>query len=101
MSTVSLNAWVTCCTVLLLYCTISCCTVLYCTTITAYPTVHLCYCTGLSFLYVDYEAKFWYWEIIETFRRLTLTAVLSVVSKDDGVKLVFGILVTIVFAKVC
>lgn len=29
--------------------------------------------THLKFLYMAYEPKFWYWEIIETFRRLAFT----------------------------
>ena len=34
----------------------------------------------LNFLHFSYEPKFWYWEVIETSRRLILTAVLSVVA---------------------
>jgi hypothetical protein len=33
----------------------------------------------LQFLYRDYKPQYWYFEIIETFRRLFLTAVLSVI----------------------
>jgi hypothetical protein len=32
----------------------------------------------LSFLHEAYEPKFWYWEVIETTRRLLLTAVITV-----------------------
>ena len=41
---------------------------------------------ALTFLFVDYEAGFWFWEVIETVRKLLLTAVLSVVSSETGVQ---------------
>ena len=41
---------------------------------------------ALNFLFVDYHPEFWYWEVVDTVRRLLLTAVLSVVSSSDGVK---------------
>eukprot|EP01041_Mallomonas_annulata_P004083 gene4083-8120_t len=56
--------------------------------------------SALSFLYIDYEPQFWYWEVIETFRKLALTAILSVISDSIGVQLIYGILVQIVFVKV-
>jgi hypothetical protein len=34
----------------------------------------------IHFLYQSYEPQFWYWEIVETARRLLLTAVVSIVS---------------------
>jgi hypothetical protein len=34
----------------------------------------------IYFLHQSYEPQYWYWEIIETVRRLLLTAVVSVVS---------------------
>eukprot|EP01041_Mallomonas_annulata_P004483 gene4483-8920_t len=56
--------------------------------------------SALSFLYIDYEPQFWYWEVVETFRKLALTAILSVISESIGVQLVYGILVQIIFVKV-
>ena len=42
----------------------------------------------LSFLYVAYEPKYWYWEVIETFRRLVFTAlvVMSTTSANLNVR---------------
>ena len=34
----------------------------------------------IEFLHKAYEGKYWYWEVVETIRRLLLTAVLSVVT---------------------
>ena len=41
---------------------------------------------ALDFLYMYYQPEFWYWEVVDTVRRLLLTAVLSMVSSNDGVK---------------
>ena len=43
--------------------------------------------------------KFWYWELVETARRLLLTAVLSVVSTGSSVQIVFGIAIALVYMK--
>ena len=37
----------------------------------------------LYFLYETYEPKFWYWEVVETSRRILLTAVISVTLPGD------------------
>jgi hypothetical protein len=39
----------------------------------------------ITFLHGAYEAQFWYWEVVETARRLLLTAVVSVVSTGNRV----------------
>jgi hypothetical protein len=36
--------------------------------------------SSIFFLYGAYEGQFWYWEVVETLRRILLTAVISVVS---------------------
>eukprot|EP01041_Mallomonas_annulata_P002061 gene2061-4027_t len=53
-----------------------------------------------SFDSPDYEKKYWYWEVIETIRKLALTAGLSVISNFVGVQLVYGIVVSIAFVKI-
>jgi hypothetical protein len=35
---------------------------------------------AIKFLHKAYEGKFWYWEVVETLRRLLLTAVVSIVA---------------------
>jgi hypothetical protein len=53
----------------------------------------------LAFLWEAYEPKFWYWEIIETSRRLMLTAVLSLVSPGSSEQAVASIMVSILYIK--
>ena len=43
--------------------------------------------------------QFWYWELVETARRLLLTAVLSVVSTGSSAQVVFGIAIALVYMK--
>ena len=53
----------------------------------------------LSFLWAPYSPEFWYWEVIETTRRLMLTAVLSVVEPGSAVQSVLSILLAQFFLK--
>jgi len=53
----------------------------------------------LNFLYIAYEPKYWYWEVIETFRRLLFTAflVMSVSAPNLKVNFLFFIIIIIIF----
>ena len=53
----------------------------------------------LTFLYLAYEGHVWYWEVVETARRLLLTAVVSVVGTGSAAQIVFGIIIAIVYVK--
>ncbi|RYH21675.1 hypothetical protein EON65_20285 [archaeon] len=53
----------------------------------------------LSFLWAAYEPGFWYWEVIETFRRIMLTAVLSAIAPGTSSQNVFSIIVSVLFIK--
>ena len=53
----------------------------------------------LQFLHKSYEGGVWYWEVIETGRRLMLTAVVSVVEPGDNPQIVFGIFIALVYMK--
>jgi predicted outer membrane repeat protein len=46
--------------------------------------------SSIKFLFQEYQPKFWYFEIIETFRKLFLTSFLSVISPGSTKQLVFG-----------
>ena len=46
----------------------------------------------LAFLWQAYKPKYWYWEIIETTRKLMLTAVLSVLSPGSAEQSIFGVI---------
>ena len=41
---------------------------------------------AFEFLFEDYAPDCWYWELVETGRRLLLTAVLTVISEDSAVQ---------------
>lgn len=53
----------------------------------------------LSFLWSAYEPGFWYWEVIETFRRIMLTAVLSAIAPGTSSQNVFSIIISVLFIK--
>jgi hypothetical protein len=53
----------------------------------------------LSFLWQAYEPKFWYWEVIETTRKLMLTAVLSVCNPGSSEQSVLGVLMSYAYIR--
>ncbi len=54
----------------------------------------------IEFLHRSYVGRLWYWEVVETLRRLMLTAVLSVVAVGSSAQTVFGLFIALVFMKV-
>jgi hypothetical protein len=54
----------------------------------------------LSFLWEAYEPRFWYWEIIETTRRIMLTAVLSVLDPGSSGQSIVAVLIALLYIKV-
>ena len=54
----------------------------------------------LGFLWAAYQPEYWYWEVIETTRRLMLTAVLSVVEPGGATQSVLSILLAQFYLKV-
>jgi hypothetical protein len=54
---------------------------------------------NLSFLWQAYKPKYWYWELIETARRILLTAVLSVCAPGSSKQNVLGLLAAYFFTK--
>jgi hypothetical protein len=53
----------------------------------------------LGFLWAAYSPEYWYWEVIETTRRLMLTAVLSVVEPGSAVQSVLSIMLAQFYLK--
>ena len=53
-----------------------------------------------EFLYKSYKPEYWYWEVVETYRRLMLTAVLSVIASGSGAQIVTAMLISIVYIKI-
>jgi hypothetical protein len=53
----------------------------------------------LAFLWDAYEPQFWYWEVVETTRRLMLTAVLSVCGAGTSVQSIFAVLLGLLYIK--
>ena len=54
----------------------------------------------LCFLWEAYKPEYWYWELIETARRIILTAVLSVCSTGSSEQNVLSILLAFIFIKI-
>jgi hypothetical protein len=52
-----------------------------------------------AFLTEAYKDEFWYWEIVETYRRLFLTAVVAIVGPGTNAQAVFAILLSVFFTK--
>jgi hypothetical protein len=63
------------------------------------PSNNLIKSDNIKFLYKAYEPKYWYWEVLETCRRLLLTAVISVIAEGEIMQIVFGAFVAIIFMK--
>ena len=53
----------------------------------------------LAFLWAAYKPKFWYFEIVETSRRMILTAVLSIISPGTSGQIVLAFLVSIFYVS--
>jgi predicted outer membrane repeat protein len=53
----------------------------------------------VSFLYEAYEPQFWYWEVVETTRRLMLTAVLSVCGTGTSGQALLALLLALMYIK--
>jgi hypothetical protein len=54
----------------------------------------------IKFLYESYKPQYWYFEIVETGRRLMLTGVLSVAGEGTSGQVVFGILLAVLYTKI-
>jgi hypothetical protein len=54
----------------------------------------------LQFLYTSYLPKYWYFEVIETMRRLMLTAIISVIATGSSSQIVFSMLLSFGFIKI-
>lgn len=53
--------------------------------------------TEISFLWSSYKKTYWNWELVEVFRRLLFTAVLSVIKPGTSLQIVIGIALVEVF----
>jgi hypothetical protein len=53
-----------------------------------------------KFLYDSYKPQYWYFEIVETTRRLMLTAVLSVIASGSSTQVVCGIMLSLFYMKI-
>lgn len=54
---------------------------------------------GIAFLWQAYRPNAWYWEVVETTRRILLTAVLSVASPGTSQQSVLSILLALLYIK--
>jgi hypothetical protein len=53
----------------------------------------------LAFLWQAYEPQYWYWEVVETTRRIMLTAVLSVAGPGTSEQSVLSVLLALMYIK--
>merc|ERR1711871_1272121 len=55
---------------------------------------------ALEFLYSSYRPHLWYWEIIETLRRLVMTAVLSIIQPGTSMQACLAIVLALASIKI-
>jgi hypothetical protein len=65
----------------------------------SHPRALSSHVSSLAFLWDAYEPQFWYWEVVETTRRLMLTAVLSVCGAGTSAQSIFAVLLGLVCIK--
>jgi hypothetical protein len=61
---------------------------------------HLITHEEIKFLWSNYLPKFWYWEVVETIRRLLLTGVLSIIYEGTSLQIVVGMTISLCFVYV-
>lgn len=54
----------------------------------------------VNFLYESYRPQHWYFEIVETSRRLMLTAILSVIAAGSSLQIIVAILFSLFYLEV-
>lgn len=52
-----------------------------------------------NLLFSSYQPRYWYWEVIETIRRLLLTGVLALFNQGSGLQIVFAFVISLFFLK--
>jgi hypothetical protein len=57
------------------------------------------YAWPLAFLYKDYQPEFWYWEVVETLRRIAFTGGLVLVWQGSSMQIIVAIVAAIAFIK--
>ena len=55
--------------------------------------------TPFKFLFDSYTSEYWYWEVIETIRRLLLTGILVVGGIGTSLKLAISMVISMIFIK--
>lgn len=55
---------------------------------------------GIKFLYEVYRPCYWYWEVVEMFFRLSMTALLVLLNQGSTLQIVIGILFALIFVKI-
>jgi hypothetical protein len=54
---------------------------------------------SLKFLWEPYKNEVWYWEVVECYRRIILTSVISIVSPGSALQSVVAVLLAMLFIK--
>lgn len=54
----------------------------------------------LRILFDVYKPQFWYWEVIETIYRLSLTGVLVLINQGSSLQIIMGLLFSLLFIRI-
>ena len=55
----------------------------------------------LEILYGSYQSHLWWWELVETLHRLTLTGVLILIRQGSVIQVIVGIAISLLFLNLC
>ena len=54
----------------------------------------------LRFLFEIYEPKYWYWELVDTMQRLTLTGFLAIINPGSSEQVIFAAVISLIYVRV-
>ena len=54
----------------------------------------------LRFLFELYKPKYWYWELVDTIQRLTLTGLLAVINPGSSEQVLFAIVISLICVRI-
>ena len=54
---------------------------------------------SLEFLFKSYEPRYWYWEVVETIRRVFMTGILVLFRQGSALQMVIAFIISVLFTK--
>ena len=55
--------------------------------------------TSMGFLFSAYKDKYWFWELMEIYRRITMTAVLTIIFNGSTIQIIYSMIICLVFIR--